>query len=152
MGIIVIFTGIVKLFSVFSNAKILEILDPVTGLSYSMLMLLVGIVEAFAGIFVIKYRRMLCASLLLLWLALNILLYKLIFWYQGFSDPCPCLGNVIDYIGIDPDFSENIAFVILMSMISVSVLGILSNKFSNSKFPPKAKSLIKQGFFGSDSH
>ena len=129
IGVVLVITGGIKIISAYGDAKILYELDPVIGVSYRLIMILAGITEIPAGVMIIVYRRQLWASLLLFWLSLVITAYRIMFWHADPQEPCPCLGNILDYVGIDNDESHVISMIILIIMLSGSIIGILSNRF-----------------------
>jgi hypothetical protein len=113
-GWILLVTGLAKIVSVFGHAKILDIDDPILGISFRNLMLLAGGIElAISGLFLLtsKYRLNLTA---VTWIATVFLSYRFglscIQWHR----PCPCLGNLTDLIHIPPGL-ENL----LMTLVAV---------------------------------
>ena len=128
IGVILVITGGAKIMSVSGDAKILFELDPVIGVSYRLIMIITGIIEIPAGVVIVVYRKQFWTSLLLLWLSSNILTYRIMFWYANPPEPCPCLGNILDYLKMDID-SSRVSMIILIIMLSGSVMGILSKRF-----------------------
>ena len=128
IGVILAIIGWAKIMAVFGDAKILSELDPVIGVSNRLIMVITGIIEIPVGVMIIIFRRQFWTSLLLLWLSLNILTYRIMFWYANPPEPCPCLGNILDYLKIDID-SSRVSMIILIIMLLGSVMGILSKHF-----------------------
>ena len=128
IGVILVIIGWAKIMAVFGDAKILSELDPVIGVSNRLIMIITGIIEIPVGVMIVVFRRQFWTSLLLLWLSLNILTYRIMFWYANPPEPCSCFGNILDYLKIDID-SSRVSMIILIIMLSGSVMGILSKHF-----------------------
>lgn len=105
-GCIFLLTGLAKLASIFGRAGILDIPDPIVGLSFRHLMLLASILElAIAAVCfrttVRKSGELLSAGLIM-WFALVVTGYRLCLLMIGYVRPCHCMGNVLDAIHVAP--------------------------------------------------
>jgi hypothetical protein len=114
---LLLITAIAKLFSMSSNAAVLELSDPLFGYSNRMLLLLVAAAEcAVAGCLIIRVPALykyLCAA----WIGGNFLLYRLALALIAPGRPCKCLGALTDKIRV----SDKTAGIIL-TIISIYLL------------------------------
>jgi len=105
-GGILLFTGFAKLISTFGNQKILDVTDPIFGLSFRCVILIVGILELIvSGVCLLTIKRNL-SQILIAWMATSFLLYRLGLWFIGWHHPCPCLGNFYDAIHLSPRIAD----------------------------------------------
>lgn len=101
-GAILAVTGIAKVLSVFGSARLLEMADPILGLSFRRLMLTTSAVElAVAGVCFFSKSPKLSLILVAL-LATNLLAYRLALLSMDWHSPCSCLGNLTDALRIPP--------------------------------------------------
>lgn len=101
-GCIFLVTGLAKIISTFGKAGILEIPDPVLGITVRHLMLLAGLVELGISFTTIVPTLQRLTLYLTAWMATLFLFYRiglrLVHWHGG----CPCLGHVTDALHISP--------------------------------------------------
>jgi hypothetical protein len=116
-GVILLVTGSAKVVSVFGQARILGLADPVFRISFRHLMLSVGVFELFAsGICLFSIRRNLSVGLVA-WLATNFLGYRLGLVWVGSHKPCGCMGNLTDILHISPQMADSIMSIILAYLL-----------------------------------
>ena len=119
-GTILAFTGIAKVWMGFGSSHILHNSDPIFGLYFGHLMLVVGILElAVAGVCLFNKSHTL-APVLVACLATNILVYRLGLWWMGWHRPCPCLGNLTDALHIPPETADTAIKIILVYLLICS--------------------------------
>jgi hypothetical protein len=95
-------TGLAKIFSAFGRAEVLNVIDPIFGISFRHLMLLVGIIELIVAGICLSIPRQNISLGLMVWLATMFLLYRAGLWRLGWNRPCSCLGNITEAIHISP--------------------------------------------------
>lgn len=91
-SLIFLVTGLAKLASIGSTHSMLEDLDPVFGVSFRTLFLVVGSSELLIGV---ACHLSICVRLklgLLCAFSSCILLYRLAVYYGGWNSPCNCMG------------------------------------------------------------
>ena len=76
-AIILIITGGAKIWSALGSAKVLIVSDPLVGMEFRYLLLLVGIIELLVAFICLLSRRDLLRTLLVVWLSTNFLIYRL---------------------------------------------------------------------------
>ena len=114
---ILVVTGAAKAWSAFGHIKILAVADPITGVQFGHLMLVVGVLElAIAGVCLFSKSQKLKLGLIA-WLATNFVVYRLGLWWIGWKKPCSCLGNLTDALHISPQLADNIMKVILAYLL-----------------------------------
>ena len=101
-GVVLLVTGLAKLWSAMGEARVLGVRDPLFGLTFRQLMLGVGLVELLVAGVCLVGRRERLSCVLVGWLSGNVALYRLGLWWMGWKRPCGCLGHVTDAIGVSP--------------------------------------------------
>jgi hypothetical protein len=123
-GVILVVTGVAKVWSGLGHTKLLADDDPIIGIKFGQLILTVGVLElAVAGIcFFSKYQRL--ATYCVAWLATVFLAYRLGLWWIGWHRPCSCMGNLTDALHISPQLADNIMKGVLAYLL-IGSYGIL---------------------------
>ncbi len=110
-------TGSAKLWSGFGHAKLLAIDDPIFGITFGHLMLLVGLIEAIAALVILQMEDRTLAAALVAWLATGFLAYRTGLWLAGWHRPCACLGNLTDALHVSPELADNAAKLLLVYLL-----------------------------------
>jgi hypothetical protein len=113
-------TGLAKAFSAIGPARALDTADPLIGISFRQLMLLVGLAELLISFFCLFTHRRRFSLLAVAWLSTNFLVYRIGLWFIGWHRPCGCMGNLTDLLHLSPRVADNImkgvlAFLLLGS-------------------------------------
>ena len=116
-GVVLIVTGIAKIWTGLGDSKFLTLVDPVVGIKFGQLMLLVGVAEiAIAGVCFFSKRQSLALGLVA-WMSTNFVVYRFALWWMNWKKPCGCLGNFTDVLGISPQTADNIMKVLLAYLL-----------------------------------
>lgn len=107
-GVIVVVTGVGKVWSGLGNSKSLAVNDPIIGIKFGQLMLLVGVAEIAIALVCFFSKRQTLALGLVAWLSTNFVIYRLGLWWMNWHRPCGCLGNLTDALHIRPETADNI--------------------------------------------
>jgi hypothetical protein len=115
LSAVVIFAivGIAKILSASGDAKILAIADPILGLQFGHVMVVVGALELAIAVLCLINRFQGLSTILIAWFATNLLAYRLGLWWIGWRGACKCLGTLMDAIHIPPGVADNIMKVVL---------------------------------------
>jgi hypothetical protein len=116
-AVVLTVTGLAKVFAATGPARALDVPDPILGLSFRHLLLLVGLAELFIAFFCTFTDKRSLSVAAIAWLSTNFLLYRLGLWWMGWHKPCGCLGNLTDALRISPETADLIAKVILVYLI-----------------------------------
>ena len=103
-GLILAITGTAKGWTSFGNGKLLAVTDPILGIEFGRLMLVVGLAEIVTALICLFGKRPTLAAILVAWLATSFVVYRLGLWWMGWKRPCDCLGN---HHGRDPYFPSS---------------------------------------------
>ena len=116
-GALLALTGIAKLWSTFGNVKVLAVADPIAGIPFRWLLLVVGVLELIiAGVcFFSRNKRL--ATLLVAWLATSFLVYRLGLWWLGWHRPCGCLGSLTSALHLWDQAADNIMKGVLVYLL-----------------------------------
>lgn len=135
-AVILLLTGTFKVLGWFGSVRILDEFDPVTGVSFRSLFLMVGIVELGVATICVIWRARVVSSFLIGWLALNFLLYRIGLWSLDWHRPCDCLGSLKKYLNLSPETADIASRFILayfligsgIILFSFLKINILNNK------------------------
>ena len=112
-GTLVLLTAVVKLFSSFGNARILQNPDPILSISFQKIFWIVGVIELVVACICFFGKRVGLQAGLVAWLATNFVVYRLGLLWIGYHKPCPCLGNLTDALHLPPQTADTAMKIIL---------------------------------------
>lgn len=118
-------TALAKGFSAMGPARALDVVDPLFGIPFRYLLLLVGLAELFIAFFCLFTDKAQFSLLAVAWLSTNFLVYRLGLWFIGWHKPCGCLGNLTDVLHISPTTADNIMKVVLAYLLVGSYAALL---------------------------
>ncbi|MEI2725877.1 MAG: hypothetical protein V9H26_20885 [Verrucomicrobiota bacterium] len=116
-GSILAITGIAKIWSGLGNSKFLAVVDPIIGIKFGQLMLLVGLAEIVIALVCFFSKRQTLALGLVAWMSTNFVVYRLGLWWMHWHRPCNCLGNLTDALHISPQTADNIMKALLAYLL-----------------------------------
>jgi hypothetical protein len=116
-GVVLAVTGCAKLISFFGSERILYLGDPIFGIPFRYLLLLVGILEVIIACVCFLPNKHKLSALLVLFLATNFAIYRLALWFMGWHRPCNCLGNLADALHIPPQTADTAMKIILAYLL-----------------------------------
>ena len=125
-------TGLGKAFSAIGPARALDVPDPLIGIPFRQLMLLVGLAELLIAFFCLFSDRRRFSLLTVAWLSTNFLVYRLGLWFIGWHRPCGCMGNLTDLLHLSPRAADNIMKGVLAFLL-VGSYGILLWQWSQRR-------------------
>jgi hypothetical protein len=116
-GTILALTGLAKIWSALGDSKFLSVSDPIIGIKFGTLMLLVGVVEIVIALVCFFSKRQTLAVGLVAWISTYFVVYRVGLWWMDWHRPCNCLGNLTDALHISPQVADNIMKVLLAYML-----------------------------------
>lgn len=116
-GAILAITGLAKVWSGLGNSKFLAVIDPIIGIKFATLMLVVGVAEIAVALVCFFSKRQTLALGLVAWMSTNFVVYRLGLWWMDWKKPCSCLGNLTDALRISPQTADNIMKVLLAYLL-----------------------------------
>lgn len=131
-GAILAITGLAKIWSGLGNSKFLVLADPIIGIKFGELMLLVGVAEIAIALICLLNKRQTLALGLMAWMSTNFVVYRLGLWWMDWHRPCSCLGNLTDALHIRPETADNIMKVLLAYLL-IGSYGLLIWQWRKSK-------------------
>jgi hypothetical protein len=117
-------TGLAKAFSAIGPARALDAFDPLIGIPFRQILLLVGLAELFIAFFCVFTDKRRLSLLAVAWISTNFLVYRLGLWFIGWHRPCGCMGNLTDLLHISPHAADTIMKGVLAYLL-VGSYGIL---------------------------
>lgn len=121
-GVLLWVTGAAKVLSLLGEARVLHVPDPIFGLSFASLMLLVGLVELVIGSRCLFSKHAIQSIGLVASLATSFVAYRAGLWLMHWKKPCNCLGSLTDAIHLSPRLAEQLAISILVYLFAGSYL------------------------------
>ncbi len=116
-AIVLAFAGIAKIWTALGNSKFLAVVDPIFGIKFGQLLLVVGMAEITVALVCFFSKRQTLALGLVAWISTNFVLYRLGLWWMNWKSPCGCLGNLTDALHIRPETADNIMKVLLAYLL-----------------------------------
>jgi hypothetical protein len=144
-GIALALAGLAKAFSAIGPARALDIADPLVGIPFRQLLLLVGLVEFFIAFFCLFTDKRRTSLLAVAWISTNFLVYRLGLWLIGWHRPCGCMGSLSDMLHLSPHAADNIMKCVLAYLL-VGSYGILLWQWRQrrAEAPPTAPEQAKE--------
>jgi hypothetical protein len=122
-------TGIVKLFSIAENAKYLAVRDPIIYFATTNnLYIFIGITEIFLSSFMILSTSRKAKFLVILWFSSNAALYRIFLLLLPERRPCPCLGNLAEWLKVPQSILDTILWAILVMLWTVSLVFLTTER------------------------
>lgn len=138
-GSLVALTGAAKMITFVGPEKVLARPDPIIGITYSSLFLIVGLTEIGIGIYCLMPRRShYLAIRLLVWLCVNFSLYRYALWWIDAKAPCGCFGTLTERLHIESDT----AAIALDSIFAVLIVGVCVAFFLETAVRRKASAAL----------
>jgi len=123
-GVVLLLTGLAKLWSAMGEARVLGVQGPLFGLTFRQLMLGVGLAEVVvAGVCLVGHRERL-SCVLVGWLSGNFALYRLGLWWLGWKGSCGCLGRMTHALGVSPAAANLLMKGVLAYLLIGTVAGM----------------------------
>lgn len=116
-GSVLALTGLAKALSAVGPARALETADPLFGMPFRELLLVVGLVELFIAFFCLFTDRRRFSLLAVAWISTNFLVYRAGLWFIGWHRPCSCMGSLTDMVHISPRLADNIMKAVLACLL-----------------------------------
>jgi hypothetical protein len=116
-ALILALTGALKLASSFSTAGLLQVEDPVLGIANGNVYFLIGLLEVLITFCLLLVRQFGFRLLLIAFLAVNFLTYKMAAWWMSIPAPCSCLGNPLAWTALTPSLISKISNAALVWLL-----------------------------------
>jgi len=130
---ILIVTGLIKVLSLFGSAGMLAVRDPVFGISFGILMPLVGLTEIAVGTLVLFCRNGLVASGLVLWIGIEFVAYRFFSAELRPGSYCPCLGSLGEFLGLSQAQATHAALLICIILLILGLLALGASLYARRK-------------------
>jgi hypothetical protein len=130
---ILIITGLIKVLSLFGSAGMLAVRDPVFGISFGILMPLVGLTEIAVGTLVLFCRNGLVASGLILWISIEFVAYRFFSAELRPGSYCPCLGSLGEFLGLSQAQATHAALLICIILLILGLLALGASLYARRK-------------------
>jgi hypothetical protein len=130
-------TGLAKAFSAIGAARALDAADPLIGIPFRQLLLLVGLAELLVAFFCLFTDKRRLSLLAVAWISTGFLLYRLGLWYIGWHRPCGCMGSLAGVLHLSDQAADNIMKGVLAYLLLGSY-GILLWEWRRGQVPSAA--------------
>jgi len=115
-------TGLGKGLSAIGPARALDITDPLVGIPFRQLFLIVGQAEVFIAFFCLFTDKRRLSLVAVAWISTNFLVYRIGLWSVGWHHPCGCMGNLAGMLHLSDQAADNIMKVVLAYLLAGSYL------------------------------
>ncbi len=119
-GVVLSILGLLKLISAFGHAHVLEMPDPVIGLTVKHTMIGVGCLEILVAIACFSIKRIERRLGLIAWISTNFLIYRIGLWLIDWPSPCHCMGTITDSLHIPVGVADTVMKCVLLFMLTGS--------------------------------
>jgi hypothetical protein len=116
-GVSLFVTAIAKIISFNGSSGVLKLKDPVFGVSFNILLLIVGLLELLVALTCFLNSSVKLRALAVACLASNLLVYRIGLSWMNYKRPCHCLGNLTDALHIPPQTAETAMKIILLYLL-----------------------------------
>lgn len=130
---VLIITGFIKVLSLFGSVGMLAVKDPVFGISFGILMPLVGVTEIAVGTLVLFCRNGLVASGLILWMSIEFVVYRFFSAELRPGSYCPCLGSLGEFLGLSQAQATHAALLICIILLILGLLALGASIYAKKK-------------------
>ncbi len=114
-------TAVAKLFSATGDAPVQFLPDPLLGLANRHVLIGVASVELAVAAVLGSPVAARLKYLLTAWLAANFLLYRVAFYWMNPGKVCPCLGNLTQRLGLNPNQVSWVLWGVVIYLLAGSV-------------------------------
>ena len=105
-----------------SARRALDTLDPLIGIPFRQLFLVVGLAELLIAFFCLFTDKRWFSVRLVAWIATGFLVYRLGLWFIGWQHPCGCMGSLAGMLHLSDHAADNIMKGILALLLVGSYL------------------------------
>jgi hypothetical protein len=116
-GAILLITGLAKVVGALGKAQFLDVPDPIFGIPFRHLMLLVGVLELIIAEVCLLTNKPKVSTEMVLWISSLFLVYRIGLWAVGWHRPCRCLGSLTDALHISPEAADMAAKCLLAYLL-----------------------------------
>lgn len=120
-GILLLITGLAKIFAALGHVAVLAKLDPVFGVRFNHLLLSVGFVELAVGSLCLTQVNQRLSLGLLTALSINFLGYRIGLWVSHWPGYCPCLGTLTQALHVSQRAAGHVTAAILTYLLAGSI-------------------------------
>ena len=125
---ILLISAVAKICSATMDIKVLSLHDPLLLLTNRQAFWAAGSAELAVVLYLMVSSSDLRRALLLLQLSMVFILYHFFIWYYGFTEPCPCLGNVTGWLNLKPRTAHVLTISILAYLFITSIYSLMCIK------------------------
>ncbi len=116
-GIILIISGVAKALSSSGDSHSLDFNDPIFGISFRLLFILVGLLEVAVAICCFSYSNHKLCLVLVIWMSFNFLFYRIGLQLSNWHQPCKCFGNLFDVLHISAKMANHTSLAIMIYLL-----------------------------------
>lgn len=129
VGVVLGATGLAKAFSAIGHARVLDTADPIFGIPFRLLFLLVGQTEFLIAFFCLFTDRRQFSIFAIAWISTGFILYRLDLWSIRWHHPCGCMGSLAGALHLSDHAADNIMKAVLAYLLvgSSTMLDFMGN-------------------------
>ena len=131
-GVLLGITGLAKMWGATGGTKVLAVSDPIVGIPFGRLMLVVGLLEVVIAAVCLLRKGEKLPLLLLAWLATSFAVYRIGLWWMGWHRPCGCMGSLTTALHLSDQAADNITKVVLAYLL-IGSYGLLVRQWRQER-------------------
>jgi len=128
-------TALGKGFSAIGSARALDMPDPLVGVPFRQLLLLVSLAELLIAFFCLFTDKRQLSLLAVVWMSSNFLVYRVGLWFIGWHHPCACMGSLAGMLHLSDQAADNIMKGVLAYLL-IGSYGILLREWRRRRAAP----------------
>lgn len=138
-GGVLLLTGVAKAFTAIGAARVLDLPDPLLGIPFRQLLVLVGLAEILIAFFCLFTDKQRFSLLAVAWIATNFLVYRLGLWLIGWHHPCACMGKLAGALHLSDQAADSIMKGVLAFLLVGSYLLLFAQRRQARQVPIAVK-------------
>jgi len=119
---VLLFTGVAKLFTAFSGTALYRAPEPVFGIKFWLIFCIAGGIEVVIGLFCLFGKNAVLLSVMVATFATELLAYRIGLKWIDYHTPCNCLGEFSSKLHISDALADNIMASVLAFLLAGSYL------------------------------
>lgn len=116
-GVLLAVTGVAKAFSAIGPARALDAPDPLFGLPFRQVFLVVGLAELFIAFLCLFAGQRRLGLPAVAWISTSFLVYRFGLWLIDWHHPCACMGSLAGMLHLSDRAADNIMRGVLVYLL-----------------------------------
>jgi DNA-directed RNA polymerase subunit RPC12/RpoP len=134
-GGILALAGASRVLEGLQTTQVLDLQDPVSGVPFRYLLLLIGLMELFVCWLCLFTNKRALSLALVGWLAVNWAVYRMALWNMGWPHPWVLVGNLAELLKVSPALADCVVLGAALYLLAGSAILLLLTKRKPAALP-----------------